>query len=78
MSYIHLFLSAVSNKFRSYRSALLSTLDRPNLTVKIQDNFSALGGVTLSDIDEYIRHCEAAVHWASSLTGAVVNQPSLG
>ena len=36
-SEVKVFLSTVSAEFRSYRDALRHSLDRPNVTVKVQE-----------------------------------------
>jgi len=45
-------------------------LTRPNVEVKIQEDFKALGGDTLSMLEEYIEHCDAVVHFAGDMTGS--------
>lgn len=54
MAHIHIFLSTVSAEFRSYRDALRHDLDRPNVTVKVQEDFVATGTETLDKLDDYI------------------------
>ena len=44
---VKLFLSCVSDEFGVYRDALRHALTRPNVEVKIQEDFKALGGDTL-------------------------------
>lgn len=68
--HLHLFLSAVSNEFRDYREALRGRLDRPNLTIKIQEDFIASGSATLLKLDEYIQNCEAVVHLLGDMIGS--------
>jgi len=74
---IRLFLSAVSAEFCSYRDALRRNLDRPNVTVKIQEDFIATGSETLDKLDEYIRQCDAVIHLVGDMTGALAQAPSL-
>jgi len=58
-----LFLSCVSDEFGVYRDALRHALTRPNVDVKIQEDFKALGGDTLEMLEDYIERCEAVVHF---------------
>ena len=44
---VKLFLSCVSDEFGGYRDVLRRALTRPNVEVKIQEDFKALGGDTL-------------------------------
>ncbi len=67
---VKLFLSCVSDEFGVYRDALRRALTRPNVEVKIQEDFKALGGDTLSMLEEYIQHCDAVVHFAGDMTGS--------
>jgi hypothetical protein len=39
----HIFLSTVTAEFQSYRDELARHLDRPNVSVKVQENFIAAG-----------------------------------
>ena len=64
------FLSCVSAEFKSYRETLRHDLDRPDVTVKIQEDFAAFGSETLCKLDAYIQHCEAVVHLVGDMTGA--------
>jgi hypothetical protein len=48
---VKLFLSCVSDEFGGYRDALRRALTRPNVEVKIQEDFKALGGDTLTKLD---------------------------
>jgi len=66
---VKLFLSCVSDEFGVYRDKLRRALTRPNVEVKIQEDFKALGGDTLSMLEEYIKQCEAVVHFAGDMTG---------
>ena len=60
---VRLFLSCVSDEFGVYRESLRRALTRPNVEVKIQEDFKPLGGDTLRMLDEYITDCEAVVHF---------------
>jgi hypothetical protein len=50
---VRLFLSCVSGEFGAYRDALRQALTRPNVGVKIQEDFKALGGDTLKMLADY-------------------------
>src|SRR5271169_201234 len=70
---IKLFLSCVSDEFGGCRNALRKALTRPNVEVKIQEDFKALGGDTLEKLEEYIEQCEAVVHFVGDMTGSTPN-----
>jgi tetratricopeptide (TPR) repeat protein len=67
---VKLFLSCVSGEFGAYRDALRHALTRPNVEVKIQEDFKALGGDTLKMLAEYVEQCEAVVHFVGDMTGS--------
>jgi tetratricopeptide (TPR) repeat protein len=67
---IRLFLSCVSDEFGAYRDALRHALTRPNVEVKIQEDFKALGGDTLKMLAEYVEHCEAVIHFVGDMVGS--------
>jgi tetratricopeptide (TPR) repeat protein len=67
---VRLFLSCVSDEFRDYRDALRRALTRPNVEVKIQEDFKALGGDTLRMLEDYIAECEAVVHFVGEMAGS--------
>ena len=73
MANIHIFLSTVSAEFRSYRDALRHDLDRPNVAVKVQEDFIASGTETLDKLDDYIRQCDAVIHLVGDMSGAGAN-----
>lgn len=77
MAHVQIFLSTVSAEFRSYRDALRRDLDRPNVTVKVQEDFIATGTETLDKLDEYIRQCDAVIHVVGDMTGALAQVPSV-
>ena len=68
---VKIFLSTVSDEFRAYRDQLRSDLTRPNVEVKVQEDFKDLGGDTLDKLDVYIAHCDAVVHLVGDMTGSV-------
>jgi hypothetical protein len=73
MAQVRIFLSTVSNEFRSYRDRLAEKLKRPNLSVHVQEDFIAAGTETLDKLDDYIRECEAVVHLVGDMTGAMAS-----
>jgi tetratricopeptide (TPR) repeat protein len=70
MSHVQLFLSTVSEEFRSYRDALRTKLQRPNVTVHVQEDFIPTGSETLDKLDLYIKDCDAIIHLVGERTGA--------
>jgi tetratricopeptide (TPR) repeat protein len=68
--HIELFLSAVTNEFRSYRDSLRELLTRPNVDVHVQEDFIPTGTETLDKLDSYIARCDAVIHIAGDMTGA--------
>jgi len=70
-SHKHIFLSAVSAEFRSYRDLLASDLNGPHLDVKVQEDFVVTGGTTLEKLDAYIQGCDAVLHLIGDATGAI-------
>jgi hypothetical protein len=69
-------LSAASDEFADYREQLRHDLTRPNVEVKIQEDFVDLGGVTLEKLDDYIKLCDAVVHLVGDMTGAAARERS--
>ncbi len=67
---VRLFLSCVSDEFGACRDALRHALTRPNVEVKVQEDFKALGGDTLSMLEAYVGQCEAVVHFVGEMTGS--------
>lgn len=74
---MQLFLSTVSDEFRSYRDHLRHALDRPDVTVKVQEDFIVSGTPTLEMLDDYIRHCDGVIHLVGDMTGAPARAQSL-
>ncbi len=68
---VRLFLSGVSDEFGDYCNALRRALTRPNVEVKIQQDFKALGGDTLKMLQEWIEQCEAVVHFVGEMAGSM-------
>ena len=73
---VRIFLSAVSDEFRDYRDRLRADLTRPDVEVKIQENFKDFGTVTLDKLDRYIAGCDAVVHLVGDMTGAAAKDAS--
>jgi tetratricopeptide (TPR) repeat protein len=72
-----IFLSTVSDEFRTYRDQLRSDLTRPNVEVKVQEDFKDQGRGTLDELDIYIAGCDAVVHLAGDMTGSAPGEPAL-
>ena len=73
MANVAIFLSTVTAEFRSYRDALRRDLDRPNVTVKVQEDFIASGSETLDKLDDYIRQCDAVIHLVGGPARATIS-----
>ena len=67
---VRLFISCVSGEFGAYRDTLRHALTRPNVEVKIQEDFKPAGGDTLRTLEEYIEHCDAIVHFVGDISGS--------
>ena len=74
---VKIFLSTVSDEFRTYRDHLRTDLTRHNVEVKVQEDFKDLGGDTLDKLDVYIAHCDAVVHLIGNMTGSNPGEPAL-
>jgi hypothetical protein len=77
MAQLKLFLSTVSAQFRSYRERLRHGLARPNVELKVQEDFIVSGNETLEMLDDYIKACDGVIHLVGDLTGSPVEAPSL-
>jgi len=75
---VNIFLSTVTAEFLTYRKRLLTTLTRPNVAVKVQEDFIPTGTETLIKLDDYIRECELVFHIVGNFTGAHAKAPSVG
>ena len=73
---VKLFLSAVSTEFRSYRERLRHLLTRPNVEVKVQEDFVITGNETLEMLDSYIQVCDGVIHLVGDMTGAMASASS--
>ena len=72
-----IFLSAVSDEFRSYREVLRHGLDNPRVTVKIQEDLEASGTTALEKLDDYIQNCDAVIHLVGDATGSFAQFPGV-
>jgi tetratricopeptide (TPR) repeat protein len=77
MARVQLFLSTVSAEFLSYRDRLRQGLTRPNVEVKVQEDFIVTGNETLEMLDEYIKGCDGVIHLVGDMTGSLAKAPSL-
>jgi hypothetical protein len=75
--WVKIFLSTVSDEFRRCRDVLRSDLTRHNVEVKVQEDFTDLGGETLDKLDVYIAHCDAVMHLVGDMTGAYPGERGL-
>ena len=62
MSERRLFLSLVSDEFRSYRELLTKDLERGRVDVATQEKWGTLGLTTLEKLDTFIEKCDAVIH----------------
>ena len=77
MAQLKLFLSTVSAEFRSYREWLRHGLTRPNVELKVQEDFIVSGNETLEMLDDYIKACDGVIHLVGDMTGSPAEAPSL-
>ncbi len=66
-----LFLSAVSDEFRSYRELLTSDLERARAEVATQEKWGTLGLTTLEKLDHYLKDCGAIIHLVGDGAGHI-------
>ena len=74
---VQLFLSTVSAEFLCYRERLRHLLTRPDVEVKIQEDFIATGDGTLEKLDIYIQGCDGVIHLVGDMTGAMAKPQSV-
>lgn len=72
-----LFISAASVEFEIYREPLRHALTRPNVSVKIQEDFKAGGVPTLIKLDDYLKTCDAVIHLVGDACGEDAPPPSV-
>ncbi|MFN6338072.1 MAG: hypothetical protein ACK41W_04985 [Cyanobacteriota bacterium] len=77
MARVQLFLSTVSDEFRSYRDRLRHLLTRPDVEVKVQEDFIVTGDETLEMLDTYIKRCDGVIHLVGDMTGAMAKPQSV-
>jgi tetratricopeptide (TPR) repeat protein len=70
MADVKLFLSCVSDEFGDDRDALRGALTRPNVEIKIQEDFQSLGGDTLAMLEDYVANCDVVVHFIGDMAGS--------
>jgi Domain of unknown function (DUF4062) len=70
MRHLQLFISTVTDEFRSYRDELRRQLQSLSVTVHVQEDFIATGTETLDKLDTYIKECAAVVHLVGDMPGA--------
>ena len=77
MARVQLFLSSVSAEFPSYRESLRHLLTRPDVEVKVQEDFIVTGDETLEMLDAYIQGCDGVIHLVGDMTGAMAKPQSV-
>ena len=77
MPRVQLFLSTVSAEFLSYRKRLRHLLTRPDVEVKVQEDFIVTGDETLEMLDTYIQGCDGVIHLVGDMTGAMAKPQSV-
>jgi tetratricopeptide (TPR) repeat protein len=77
MPRVQLFLSTVSAEFLSYRERLRHLLTRPDVEVKVQEDFIVTGDETLEMLDRYIQGCDGVIHLVGDMTGAMAKPQSV-
>jgi tetratricopeptide (TPR) repeat protein len=74
---VKLFLSCVSDEFGDDRDELRHALTRPNVEIKIQEDFQNLGGDTLAMLEGYVANCDVVVHFIGDMSGATPKSTSV-
>jgi tetratricopeptide (TPR) repeat protein len=77
MARVQLFLSTVSAEFLSYRERLRHLLTRPDVEVKVQEDFIVTGTETLEMLDAYIQGCDGVIHLVGDMTGSMAKPQSV-
>ena len=66
---VKIFLSVVSDEFRSYRDQLRTDLTRHNVEVAVQEDFKDYGVARLDKLDLYISTCDEVIHLVGDMSG---------
>jgi hypothetical protein len=74
---VKLFLSCVSDEFGDDRDELRRAMTRPNVEIKIQEDFQNLGGDTLAMLEEYVAACDVVVHFIGDMAGSTPKPTSV-
>ena len=77
MAQIQLFLFCVSAEFKSYREVLRHDLTRPNVEVKVQEDFIVSAETTLEMLDDYIKSCDGVIHLVGGMSGLMAKPQSV-
>ncbi len=77
MADVKLFLSCVSDEFGEDRDELRRALTRPNVEIKIQEEFQAMGGDTLALLEAYVESCDVVVHFIGDMSGSTPKPSSV-
>jgi hypothetical protein len=72
-----LFISTVTDEFRTYRDALVRGLRRPGVSVEVQEDFVASGDTSLLKLDDYIRRSDVVIHLAGDAPGRFARESAL-
>ncbi len=67
---INIFISAVSDEFRSYRQTLDEYVSRPGVRVEEQARFIRNGLPILTELNAYVEKCDAVIHLLGKRTGS--------
>ena len=66
---INIFISAVSDEYRSLRKALLDFIGRPGVRIEEQAGFVRNGLPILTELNGYVKNCDAVIHLVGERTG---------
>ncbi|MFM9047247.1 MAG: hypothetical protein ACKOOH_06260 [Cyanobium sp.] len=64
----------MSAEFLGYRDRLRHLLTRPDVEVKVQEDFIVTGDETLEMLDAYIHGCDGVIHLVGDMTGAMAKR----
>lgn len=68
---MRVFISCVSNEFRTVREELRQRLTTHRDEVKVQEDFGLGAGLLIEKLDRYIRHCNAMIHLSGDGLGSL-------